>query len=589
MSTNIDAISIADAYAELTRNEFAVWIRMMTMDDDELIGRKKTCERLGYKESRGSAILTELKYKKYISVTPTAGVTSPSRIEVVKRAKISGPNRFVNLANTMLDSPTERPITHKCPFYRTATVSGCDVDESGVAASSLNAFNRNNGQTALSQSRFNQNQSSHDGIFYGPNDNNNFHYPKYNFDAGCDKLNENNSFFGEKEVLNCRQANTITGLESLDKTVLVSGNKTTKKRLGRKIHAQSGNLKASNIKYNALAYSPIIFSLNTDRANTVRNTASVIVGEKNTKTNKKINKNKRIDNESLTEQKKNAKAINKSKKTKKSETKKTKGVDLNKIKKIHKAIKKERSDVAKRREKKKKENKNKRCVQPNIDWDKLDQWGNPAISFSPKKAERQKMIEILNRTEKNPTRKAIMKKLGSEFGRIYSTYRRLLQKQSGIKPNYMLIDKERKYAAKAGAWCIMESVTPRTVLTYWHFHISNFAEQNMKIPPLVFLSSPANIATVAHADFEPPEAGWKAGQPKIIAHRGNSFSDLRLLDGRLRPLLLKKGFDLTEWTDEYLLTIQHSADSLAQGHNLFMDDEILAMAKAAKVLYTGSK
>jgi len=246
-------------------------------------------------------------------------------------------------------------------------------------------------------------------------------------------------------------------------------------------------------------------------------------------------------------------------------------LNLGKYKNIRDKIKQERSERAKRAKK-----KNRRFAQ-NIDWTKLDQRGDPAISFSPSKKERIKLIEILDRPPRNPTKLAILKKMASEFGRIYSRYRRELQKEAGNKPSYLLPDEERKYAQRAAEWCIRKEVTPRQVLTYWHYHIANFAERTMRIPPLIFLSSPANIDTVACASLEDESAGWKAGKPKSAAPKTHGFSDETQLDPRLRKALEKAGYSTTAWPDRYLLTIQKTAEAIAKGARMFVGAEMKPM------------
>jgi hypothetical protein len=255
-------------------------------------------------------------------------------------------------------------------------------------------------------------------------------------------------------------------------------------------------------------------------------------------------------------------------------------ISLEKIKAIRGKNKAEKSKRAKENAK----GKSKiRCAQSKdgINWDKLDQRGNPAISFSPSRKKRKKMIEILDQADSHPIKQQVVEKMASEFGRIYSRYRRMLQKQKGNAPSYLLPPQERKYAAKAAEWCIRKEVTPKQVLVYWHLNIGNFAEKKMGIPPLVFLSSPANIDTVACSSLDELEDEGKP--PKAVGH---GFSDTRELDHRLRPALQRAGFETVLYNDRHLLTIQKTAQAVARGVRLFVGAELKEMVDwAAENLY----
>lgn len=261
-------------------------------------------------------------------------------------------------------------------------------------------------------------------------------------------------------------------------------------------------------------------------------------------------------------------------------------LSLSKIKKIRNKNKAERSERAKENAKKRK--KPKVCgaqSRSKVNWDKLDQRGNPAISFSPSAKKRKKMIEILDQSDANPVKRSIVEKMASEWGRIYSRYRRMLQKQKGNVPTYLLPPQERKYAAKAAEWCIRKGVTPKQVLVYWHLNIGNFAEKKMDIPPLVFLSSPANIDTVACASLDGLEA--EAKQSKDIGH---GFSDKHELDHRLRPALEAAGHETILYSDRHLLTIQKTAQAIAKGARLFVGAGMKPLVDWASThLYEGKR
>jgi hypothetical protein len=151
-------------------------------------------------------------------------------------------------------------------------------------------------------------------------------------------------------------------------------------------------------------------------------------------------------------------------------------------------IKKEKEDRRKR-----KKSPKETCARNEIDWLKLDSHGRPKISFSPDSEERERLIEILNKTRKSPV---------------------------GKKPSFRIPEDEMKYAERAAEHCIRKEVTPRQVLKYWHERIGNFKNSAMRIPPLSFLSSAANIETVACSDLK------ELDEPKKkVSKFGNSFAE----------------------------------------------------------------
>lgn len=228
-----------------------------------------------------------------------------------------------------------------------------------------------------------------------------------------------------------------------------------------------------------------------------------------------------------------------------------------------------------------------KVVQP--DWSKLEQdlRGNPCITFSPSKKQRTQYISILDRSNRSIEKKELLRKLGSEFGRIYSRYRRQLQKQAGRKPVFAMRDNLAKYAQKAAELCIRKKLTPRQLLMYWHTHIKDFSDSNMLIPPLVFLSSPANVDTVACSDLKQLEPEMKI---KKLSPGANSFSDMELYDVRVRQTLQKSGYNVRQYSDMDLMSMQFSARAIAQGVDIFIDDEQRPMAEClAKKLYKGLK
>jgi hypothetical protein len=221
------------------------------------------------------------------------------------------------------------------------------------------------------------------------------------------------------------------------------------------------------------------------------------------------------------------------------------------------------------------------------DWSKLEQdlRNNPRITFSPSEKQRRQYVEIFNRSNRSLERQELLKKFGSEFGRIYSRYRRMLQKQSGVQPTYAIFDREARYCAPIAELCVRKGITPRQLLSYWHNHIGDFSDANMNIPPLSFLSSPANVDTVACSDLKELEPNEQA---KRMSPGANSFSDMKLYDGRVRQTLQKAGYNTIKYSDRDLMSIQFSARAIAQGIDMFVDDELRPMAEhLAKTLYKG--
>ncbi|MGW8178190.1 MAG: hypothetical protein ACWGQW_05395, partial [bacterium] len=206
-----------------------------------------------------------------------------------------------------------------------------------------------------------------------------------------------------------------------------------------------------------------------------------------------------------------------------------------------------------------------------IDWARLDQWGKPQITFSPSEAKREKMMDLLTSDVRrlSPPEKKLRKemesKLESEFVRMYERYRRMVLRERGrSKASYAVLGGERKYALKAAVACIVKGVTPRQVLEYWHAHIGDFADSKMPVPPLTFLSQPANIDTVmidgmSSSSDAPPRS------KKARTHSMHTMNDTSLLHPKFRKALMEAGFDLTGLNDSYLTTIQAYAIDIVSG------------------------
>jgi hypothetical protein len=92
-------VSIPDAYQELSRGAFAVWVRMALVPDEDLAkGRAALARTCGYSPAQMNRVLAELQRKKYVAVDNPGAVGAPARLRTPKRPLIvSCHNRFVRL------------------------------------------------------------------------------------------------------------------------------------------------------------------------------------------------------------------------------------------------------------------------------------------------------------------------------------------------------------------------------------------------------------------------------------------------------------------------------------------------------------
>lgn len=223
-----------------------------------------------------------------------------------------------------------------------------------------------------------------------------------------------------------------------------------------------------------------------------------------------------------------------------------------------------------------------------IEWDDLE-----IITFNPRNKKHKKHLQILRLNPRNSKRQKLVSRLETEFCRLYSRYRRAAERAlERTTVVYEVQDKERKYAALAAITCLQKGVTPRQVFEYWHENIKHFKRANtMTIPSLSFLSSAANIDTVACSlvpdKDDPKKKRVKVKEPEIRPSFGNSFSDTSGLDVRLRERLTKAGYDTTKYNDRYLMTVQKTGLALAMGRDIFVpESEIGEMSRwVAENLY----
>jgi len=211
-----------------------------------------------------------------------------------------------------------------------------------------------------------------------------------------------------------------------------------------------------------------------------------------------------------------------------------------------------------------------------LDWRDLD-----IVTFDPRAPKHRVMRVILARKPKDADRVALVKRLETEFCRLYSRYRRAAERAKG-RPvsSYEVSKKERKYAAAAGVLCVQRGVTPRQLMEFWHANIKHFRHASaMNVPTLSFLSGAANIDTVACGLVldETAPGGARIGATAPTAdgadlrpRAGNSFCDTTRLDARLRVGLEAAGFSTREFNDRYLLTVQKNAQAIAAGRDIFI-------------------
>jgi hypothetical protein len=224
-----------------------------------------------------------------------------------------------------------------------------------------------------------------------------------------------------------------------------------------------------------------------------------------------------------------------------------------------------------------------------IDYSMLDSHGNPSVSFGLGSKKREEMLEKLNvkikgrgvKRSEIETRNSIIKKLGSEFSRIYCNYRNLIQTARGRESRFMMPPGHEKYCEKIALQCIYNEITPRQLLEYWDEHIKDFAERtfNHPYPTLSFLSGVYASEQVAAALYSSTEGGtqrWKSGdfhkgRKSVPPSGSHSFFDIEGLDEDLKSGLRNAGFDVGgKYDDRYLLTVQKTARAIARGKKLFV-------------------
>jgi hypothetical protein len=217
-----------------------------------------------------------------------------------------------------------------------------------------------------------------------------------------------------------------------------------------------------------------------------------------------------------------------------------------------------------------------------IDWDVVyygKRKDKPMLTFSPGRRRRERWIEILTMnlngsaakklgyTGRHRTR--LLEILGHTFSVIYTRYRRQIQ------PKYKSpFGTERPACQRAASLCVTNSVTPFQLIKYWHDRLDNF--KGMKYPSVAFLAQASRVDQVASnivdGKLRPPK------KVRPVKDANHAYSDTNRLDGDLRSRLTSAGFDLRDWNDRYLISVQSiSEDVLAGNSDVFIPAKIREM------------
>jgi hypothetical protein len=199
-----------------------------------------------------------------------------------------------------------------------------------------------------------------------------------------------------------------------------------------------------------------------------------------------------------------------------------------------------------------------------------------AITFVLSTAARERYLEILALPDKDPDKKNLVRRLGVEFRRIYKGYRARI----GISYFSLPGDKDTEHAERAAILCIGNEITPGQLIVYWNEHVGDFT--SMKYPPLRFLASSTNVES-ASAELRsrgsnvrsPPKKAGVANN-SVVAH---VYGDTSKLDYRVRSILEEAAFDVREFSDRQLLTIQNAARTRAKGLPMFVSSKMLPLVE----------
>lgn len=209
-------------------------------------------------------------------------------------------------------------------------------------------------------------------------------------------------------------------------------------------------------------------------------------------------------------------------------------------------------------------------AKPRIDWLALEEGtgAKPDKTFVPGPKRQARWQKTLSAAASNKQRKALESDLGRKVALIYTRYRRAAQGGSYGSPE----PQEMKYCNRIGRLCVLKGLRPYQVIKYWHANIGNFT--GMRLPPLPFLASPGNIDQASLDTGEDPKQRAEKAKSPVV----HSFANVDGLHPGLRRGLLQAGFDMGDFSDRHLLTVQSTAAAVAQGHSdMFIPSKLRPM------------
>jgi hypothetical protein len=509
------AQTIEQAYLDLSSEGFAVWIRMMVAKPSELsAGRGAVAKLLNYSEGRSNAILRELKFKQYIDLVAGPKPGLPTVVKLTKRCKLVGRSNFLRLsriigAQTFQSEPPEEP------HWLDDLCSGLPLPVD------CNEPMRGNGSTRKEEF-FHIASGKRSGAT-----------------VNAQALTERKQSMGGKKAHKTSDETELDDFYAGLTSDVGSGTfEQPSKKIARTDKVSTGKHREARAATKMLAR---VVKTAPEPENEEPGDVLQVTAPRSKPAHECVRGG----------------SIDRSRK----------GLDLSKIPS---------------REERRAKRSLERASLPEhpdvglpIDWTRFDLNSKPLISFEVDDTERELMINIVNGDPKRMTanqrrsRRQLVEKLRGEFIRMYERYRRAALRANGAKSTlYSVLPEEQKYAERAAIACINRGVTPTQVFQYWNDNIGNFADSKMPVPPITFLSQPANIDTVAismmskskHSALPP-----RSGKSKHKESSSHPLSDTSLLHPALRRTLMEKGFDMSQINDKYLVTVQAYALDVAHG------------------------
>lgn len=99
---------IGDAYNELSRSAFAVWIKLSVVSDEDLHGGRQHLSGLcGYSERRFNEVLLELERSGYITFLPN-GPYQPTTISISRKPLLKQGDKFTRFRATLLSENRDK-------------------------------------------------------------------------------------------------------------------------------------------------------------------------------------------------------------------------------------------------------------------------------------------------------------------------------------------------------------------------------------------------------------------------------------------------------------------------------------------------